>query len=215
MGEKRFPEFEDVFRRQGMLDRYPPSPHDREGKLRRRRRPEHNVKRELRQKTCRLILPRSRGAKLESWSRLMNHAPDLDYCRQPEGCQLRCIFLPHGVRIIDESQALPTARRQGRDVTILTLNDGRITIEHPTTPDAAPYRFLRDRHVGQMRVIGPRLFGLVGTSCLRIWLSDMTIDLFKGLPVPELIWIVHTLHFELEKHRERKRMAPVGKGAIE
>jgi hypothetical protein len=145
----------------------------------------------------------------------MNRAPDLDYSRQPEGCQLRCIFLPHGMRIIDEAQSLPTARRQRRDQTILTLNDGRITIEHPATPDAAPYRFLRDRHVGQMRVIGPRLFGLIGTSCLRMWLSDMTIDLFKGLPVPELVWIVRTLRFELEKHRERKRVAAAQKRAIE
>ena len=61
-----------------------------------------------------------------------------------------------------------------------------------------------------MRVIGPRLFGLMGTSCLRMWLSDMTVDLFNGLTVAELEWVVHTLRFELEKHRERKRAARRG-----
>jgi hypothetical protein len=141
----------------------------------------------------------------------MSQAPELDYSRQPEGCRLRCEFLPDGVRIIDEAQRLPAARRQRRDATILTLAGGRITVEHPATPDAAPYRFLRDRHVGQMRVIGPRFFGLMGTSCVRMWLSDMTVDLFKGLPVAELEWVVHTLRFELEKHRERKRAARRGR----
>ena len=137
----------------------------------------------------------------------MSGTPQLDYSRQPDGCQLRCEFLPNGVRIIDEAQGLPTARRKERDATILTLEDGRFTIEHPATPDAAPYRFLRGRHVGQMRVIGPQLFGLIGTSCVRMWLSDMTVDLFRGVPVAELEWVVHTLRFELEKHRERKRLA--------
>jgi hypothetical protein len=138
---------------------------------------------------------------------LTNSAPHLDYSRQPDGCQLRCIFLPHGLRIFDDGMILPTARRPGRDPTIMTLDHGRITIEHPTTPDAAPYRFLRDRHVGQMRIIKPFFFGLIGTSCLRMWMSDMTVDLFRGLPVAELDWIVRTLRFELEKHRERKRLA--------
>jgi hypothetical protein len=141
----------------------------------------------------------------------MTYSPELDYSRQPEGCQLRCVFLPFGVRIIDDPPRLPMARRKMRDATILTLDHGRVTVENTSNPDAAPYRFLRNRHIGQMRALGPRFFGLIGTTCLRVWLSDMTIDLFRGLPVAELEWVVRTLRFELEKHRERKRRAAAGR----
>ncbi len=127
-------------------------------------------------------------------------APQIEYSRQPEGGRLRCVFHAEGVTIIDEPLNLSGGRRPNHGTIVVLVKRGLITVTKPHDRQAAPYRFLKDRHVRRMLVIPPRLYGLLGRGCVRLWVSDLHIDLFQGGSMAELTWVDQIIRFEIHKY---------------